>query len=63
MKSVSALEQNHRSTDVKSAGAFESGRRDARPTLFVHTVWLRSQDAPPLFAVARSREGRQPRIV
>jgi len=30
---------------LKSAGAFESGRRDARPTLSVPTIWQRSQDA------------------
>jgi len=45
MESVSALEQNHRFTDVKSAGAFESDRRDARPALSVPTFWQRSQDA------------------
>jgi hypothetical protein len=46
MESVTALEQNHCSTDVKSEGTLESGRRDARPTLSIPAVRLRSQDAP-----------------
>jgi len=57
MESVTALEQNHPSTDIKSAGAFESGRRDARPALSVPTVWQRSQDTPETHSVERDTLG------
>jgi len=57
MESVTALEQNHPSTDIKSAGAFESGRRDARPALSVPTVWQRSQDTPETHGAERDTLG------